>query len=86
MVQDSISNLGAEPEHCAEHGVTQDDFEQVVCNPTRKGWSRSSDLPCVWGCTEDGRYLIADYEELDDVTILPVTAYEVPVPNGEVPM
>jgi hypothetical protein len=68
-------------EHLAEHGVSQDDFEHVVCNPTSKGWSRSSDLPCVWGYTEDGRYIIAVYEELDDITLLPVTAYEVPEPN-----
>lgn len=67
-------------EHLAEHGVTQDDFEQVVCNPTGKGLSRSSGLPCVWGYTADGRYIIAVYEELDDMTLLPVTAYEVPEP------
>jgi hypothetical protein len=68
-------------EHLAEHGVSQNDFEQVVCHPTSKGWSRSSGLPCVWGYTEDGRYLIAIYEELDDITILPVTSYEVPEPH-----
>ena len=68
-------------EHLDEHGVSQDDFEYVVCNHTGKGRSRSSGLPCVWGHTEDGRYLIAVYEELDAITILPVTAYEVPEPN-----
>ena len=68
-------------EHLAEHGVSQDDFEYVFCNPTSKGLSRSSGLPCVWGYTEDDRYLIAVYEELDAITILPVTAYEVPEPN-----
>ncbi len=67
-------------EHLAEHDVSQDDFEYVVRNPTSKGRSRSSDLPCVWGYTENGRYLIAVYEELDDLMLLPVTAYEVPEP------
>jgi hypothetical protein len=65
-------------EHVAEHGLTQDDFEHVVRNPIRRGVSRSSGLPAVWGYTVDGRYIIAIYEELDDVTVLPVTAYEVP--------
>lgn len=67
--------------HLAEHDVSQDNFECVVCNPTGKGQSRSSGLPCVWGYTEDGRYLIAIYELIDELTILPVTAYEVPEPN-----
>ena len=68
-------------EHLAEHGVSQDDFEYVVCNSTSKGRSRSSGLPCGWGYTGDGRYLIAVYEELDAITILPVTAYEIPEPS-----
>ena len=68
-------------EHVADHGVSQDDFEAVVGNPTRRGLSRSSGLPAAWGYTEDGRYLIAVYEEIDDVTIIPVTAYEVPEPR-----
>ena len=67
--------------HIAEHGITQDDFEYVVCHPVSKGYSRSSGLPTVWGHTHDGRYIMAVYEELDDMTILPVTAYEVPEPR-----
>ena len=67
--------------HLAEHGVSQDEFEQVVRSPTSKGRSRSSGLPCVWGYAADGRYLIAVYDELDADTVLPVTAYEVPEPN-----
>jgi len=68
-------------EHLAEHGISQDDFERVVCNPTSKGSSRSSGLTCVWGYIEDDHYILAVYEELDDLTILPVTAYEVPEPR-----
>jgi hypothetical protein len=68
-------------EHLAEHGVSQDEFEAVVCQPISKGYSRSSALPCAWGYTEDGRYIIAVYDEIDAVTILPVTAYVVPEPS-----
>jgi len=67
--------------HIAEHGISQDDFEQVVSNPVRRGTSRSSGLPAAWGYTEDGRYIMAVYEEIDDITILPVTAFEVPEPR-----
>ena len=68
-------------DHIAEHGVSQDDFENVVCRPYSKGVSRSSGLPAAWGYTPDGRYIVAVYEELDEITILPVTAYEVPEPR-----
>ena len=67
--------------HIAEHAVSQQDFELVVCNPYSKGWSRSSGLPAAWGHASDGRYIMAVYEELDPLTILPVTAYEVPEPR-----
>jgi len=66
--------------HLAEHGISQDDFERVVCGPVRKGYSRSSGLPIAWGYTSDGRYVMAVYEELDPLMVLPVTAYEVPEP------
>lgn len=68
-------------EHLAEHDVSQDDFEHVVCNPVSKGTSRSSGLPAAWGYTRDGRYIIAVFEQLDSCTILPTTAYEVDEPR-----
>jgi hypothetical protein len=68
-------------EHIAEHGVSPEDFEYVFCNPSSQGYSRASGLPAVWGYTPDGRYLMAVYEELDEMTILPVTAYEAPEPQ-----
>jgi hypothetical protein len=68
-------------DHLAEHGIDPDDFEHVVCHPTSKGVSRSSNLPAAWGYTPDGRYIIAVYEELDEMTILPVTAYEASEPE-----
>lgn len=64
-------------EHLAEHGVGREDFEAVVSSPTRIGVSRSSGRPCCWGETADGRRLFCVYEYLDDMTIIPVTAYEV---------
>jgi hypothetical protein len=64
-------------EHLAQHGISQDDFAYVVCNPVGRGASRSTGLPTSWGHTRDGRYIMAVYEELDELTVLPVTAYEV---------
>lgn len=67
--------------HIAEHGITPDDFERVVLHPVSKGLSRSTGLPVTWGHTEDGRYIMVVYERIDSMTVLPVTAYEVPEPR-----
>jgi hypothetical protein len=66
--------------HLAAHDITPDDFETVVGSPERRGESRSTGRPCCWGEAADGRYLLCVYEYIDEVTILPVTAYEVARP------
>ncbi len=63
--------------HLAENGVTQNDFEAIVCEPLSVGVSRSSGCPIAFGVTEDGRNLACVYKELDDDEFLPITAYEV---------
>ncbi|MBI1831258.1 MAG: DUF4258 domain-containing protein [Planctomycetes bacterium] len=68
-------------DHLAEHDLTAEDFEFVVDNPVDKGKSDSSGRPVVWGYTEDGRFIMAVYSRLEDGTIVPVTAYEVPEPR-----
>jgi uncharacterized DUF497 family protein len=67
-------------EHIEEHGLTIEDVEHVLANPDSQNVSRSSGLPCVFGSTPDGRYIIVVYEDIDQDTIYPVTAYEVPEP------
>ena len=62
--------------HLEEHGVTPDEFEEVVCNPDRTETSRQSGRPIAFGETSTGKYLCCVYEFLDDTTVLPVTAYE----------
>jgi uncharacterized DUF497 family protein len=66
--------------HVEEHGMTVDDVEHVLANPDNENVSRSSGLPCVFGYTPDGRYIIVVFELIDEDTIYPVTAYEVPEP------
>ena len=70
-------------EHLAEHDVSPDDFEEIVQHPDARGNSRTSGRPCCWGELDDGRYVICVYEKLDDITLLPVTAYEVPMLGEE---
>lgn len=68
-------------QHFAEHGIDVEDFEQIVSKPIRRGRSRSTGRHCCWGETVDGRYLLCVYEYIDEVMILPVTAYEVHRPR-----
>ena len=65
-------------QHCAKHGVTKEEVEEVIEHPTDSGVSQSSGRPVVFGDTSDGRYLIVVYEEMDADTIYPITAFDVP--------
>ena len=67
--------------HIAEHDITQADFERIVGRPVKQDFSHSSGSPVAFGYTEDGRYIIAVFDFLDDMTVLPITAYEVPEPR-----
>ena len=64
-------------EHIAEHGVAQDEYEEVVCDPDEVDPSHSSDRHIAFGETSTGKYLACVYELLDDDTVLPVTAFEI---------
>jgi uncharacterized DUF497 family protein len=67
--------------HLAEHDIGPRDFERVVMNPVDMDQSESTDRPAAFGYTRNGRFIIAVFEYLDDMTILPVTAYDVPEPQ-----
>ena len=77
---DDPDDLDGNVEHIAEHGLTIDDVEEVLENPSSEGHSKSSGLPCLWGYTPDGRYIIVVCEVIDEDTIRVVTAYDVPEP------
>lgn len=64
--------------HCAEHGVTKDEVEEVLQNASDADVSRSSGRPVVFGDTSSGRHLMVVYEEVDADCVYPITAYEVP--------
>ena len=64
-----------------EHGITQDEVEEVVSNPANDTVeSRSSGRPVTFGRTRTGRHIAVVWEEVDDDprAIRPVTAYDTP--------
>ena len=71
-----VAGDGGNVEHIAQHGISQDEVEEVVQNPDRIDVSRSSGRPIAFGYTSEGRYIAVVYEEVDETTIYPITAYD----------
>jgi uncharacterized DUF497 family protein len=68
---------GGNAEHVAEHGLDMDEVERVLRNPTEHSTSRSSGCPMVFGYTPSGEYIAVVYEELDEDTVYPLTAFPI---------
>jgi hypothetical protein len=64
-------------QHCAEHGVSKAEVEEILQTATDADLSRSSLRP-VFGDTSTGRHLMVVYEWIDADTAYPITAYDVP--------
>ena len=74
MDKDPAGNV----QHCADHDITKEEVEEVIQNASDADLSRSSGRPVLFGDTNTGRHLIVVYESIDEDTIYPITAYEVP--------
>jgi uncharacterized DUF497 family protein len=64
--------------HCGEHGISKEEVEEVFQNVVDEDVSNSSGRPIVFGDTSAGRHLMVVYDQIDEDTVYPVTAYEVP--------
>jgi uncharacterized DUF497 family protein len=72
---------GGNVEHIASHGLTPDDVEEVLRDPRSTfERSRQSGLPIAFGYISGGRHILVAFAEIDEGTIYPVTAYDVPEP------
>ncbi len=69
----SDGNIG----HIVANGVTVEEVEQVLANPIDSDESESSGRPIAFGYTATGRFLAVVYEQIDDVTVYPITAFAV---------
>jgi len=65
-------------DYIARHGMTADEFEEVVLSPDEELISESSSRTAARGWTSTGKLLFCVYElDPDGVTVFPVTAYEI---------
>jgi len=69
-------------EHIASHGVSTEEVRYVLENPVSSGTSRTSKLPIAFGYTKAGRFLAVVYEQVDNVSVCPITAYEIEESHG----
>jgi len=61
--------------HFIDAGLSVADVEYVLRNPIGGGVSRSSGRPFAVGETSGGRPVLVVYEEIDAITVYPITAY-----------
>jgi hypothetical protein len=63
--------------HLDENHVSADEFEEIVQNPDILDVSRTSHRPIALGTTLQGRRIACIYEMIDELTVLPITVYEI---------
>lgn len=78
IIWDLDEDADGNVQHCAEHGITKEEVEEVLQNATDVDSSRSSGRLVAFGDTSTGRHLMVVYEEIDADTVYTITAYEVP--------
>ena len=81
IIWDLDDDDGGNVQHIAEHGLEKDDLAHVFDDPVSWSASDSSKRPMVFGYTIDDRYIAVIYEEIDEDTVYPITAFEVPEPS-----
>ena len=68
---------GGNAEHVAEHGLDLEEVEHVLRNPEKLQGEPQQRAPLLFGHTPAGEYIAVVYEELDEDTVYPVTAFPI---------
>jgi len=76
LIWDLDDDLQGNVQHIAEHGITRAEVVEVLAQPETREESRSSGRPVAIGATSTGRTILVVYDEIDEDTVYPVTAYE----------
>jgi len=67
-------------QHIAEHGITPEEVEHALANPIETDVSETSGRPIAFGYTSDAadrRFIAVVYEQIDAITVYPVTAFDI---------
>lgn len=75
-----IWDLDDDPEgnvqHIPEHGITKAEVLEVPGQPEAREESWSSGRPVAIGAVSTGRTILVVYDQIDEDTVYPVTAYD----------
>lgn len=65
-------------QHIAEHGITIEEVEDVLCGTEEVFASHASGRPITFGETSTGKYIAVVFDVVDEdpLAVYPVTAYE----------
>jgi len=78
-IQGVLWDMDDDPEgnvrHIAEHGLTKEEIEDVLCGVHELDTSRTSGRPIAFGFSSTGAYVCVVFEWVDDETVYPITAY-----------
>ena len=77
VIWDLEDDPGGNVRHIAEHGISKAEVVEVLGRPETHEESRSSGRPVAIGLTSTGRTILVVYEEIDEDTVYPVTAFDV---------
>jgi len=58
-----------------EHGLTQEEVEFIIEHPENVEPNRSTGRTVAEGYAHTGTYVVVIYERIDEITILPITAF-----------
>ncbi len=84
VIWDLLDDEAGNVEHLAEHGITPEEAEEVLFDPSSQTTrSRTSGENFTFGESSEGRYLAVVWEHIEDnpLTLRPITASEVPLPR-----
>ena len=70
-------SAGGNVRHIAQNHITPDEVQHVMENREQVLVSRTTKMPIAFGYTAAGRYLSVVYEEIDAITVKPITAFDV---------
>jgi len=62
--------------HIAQYGIHKQDVADILFDSHVLDFSRSTGSPIAFGVISDGRTVAVVYEQVDDVPVYPITAYE----------
>lgn len=76
VIWDLDDDVAGNVEHVRQHGLTKEDVENALLEPIEFGASRSSGRSLIRGYALDQREIVVIFDQIDEITVYPITAFE----------